>query len=625
MTVILNVTTKLATSKFYARRESVTFARRSQTGSELNKLDLLKLYRPAIIITFLLSLLLWGGGDMALAQNPIQAEVDRSTLSVDEQLTLRVTVTGETLNIPSPDVSALQDFAVVGSSTSTQVSIINGQMTSQGVYIYRLQPLNTGQLTIPPVTIVIDGQTYQTDPISVEVTSGGQQNLPLPEDFPKAEAPNTLAGQNLFVEAEVDNPTPYLNQQVIYTFRFYQAIDYPLNFRGRLDYRAPSFTDFWSHTVLSQPHYTTTAAGRTYTVTEIRTALFPAGLNTITIEPARLIVPGGLLNPDIVLETEPINIEVQSLPDGAPDNFKGAVGQFELRAFLDKEQGRVNDTLKLIFEIEGAGNINALTEPQLPELPDWRLFESQASTSLDAQEDRVYGARRFERLIVPGKPGDYTIPPISFSYYDPEAKAYRVAQSEPIAVTILPDENAPLDEVVSGSQPVAALGDIRTIKPVPASLNNNLDFSATGRVVYWSCWILPVFIVGAVWIFQTQRQRLMTDTAYARHLRARRLAHKILAEAGHGQVDEYSLVQRALLGYLSDKLNRPTTGLTTAGLVALLEQQQLDVALIDRIKAILSQIEISRFAPIAKDTGQSLVAETKQLINDLEKAFGGKR
>src|SRR5688500_664067 len=75
-----------------------------------------------------------GLAGVALAQSsPITAEVDRTILSTKEQLSLTVTVTGEFLDIPNPDLSQLTDFVVVNSSTSTQVSIINGDLTTQGV------------------------------------------------------------------------------------------------------------------------------------------------------------------------------------------------------------------------------------------------------------------------------------------------------------------------------------------------------------------------------------------------------------------------------------------------------------------------------------------------------------
>lgn len=578
-------------------------------------------------LTLPLLLFFWIVSGAALpvgAQTPVTAETDRSELTLSEQLTLRVTVSADNFNIPSPDLSGLTDFVVVSSSTSTQVSIINGQMTSQGVFSYRLQPLKSGDLLIPPISVVIDGQTYQTETFTIRVNPDGT-NLPpsSSEGFPGLEAPETLAGQNLFVEAEVDNLTPYLGQQIVYTFRFYQAIDYPFNFRGRLDYQSPAFTDFWSQTVLSQPHYTTTAGERTYTVTEVRTALFPAGLNEITIEPARLVVPGGLLSPDVVLETAPVTIKVQSLPGGAPEDFNGAVGQFEIRAALDTTQGQVNDTLALVIEIEGAGNIEALTEPKLPEIQNWRFFDSQPSTTLEPREDQVYGIRRFERLIVPGQPGEYTIPSIRFSYYDPQAETYQTVSTEPIPVTILPDESgAPAEPSLAPEQSLAA--DIHTIKPVPASLART-GFPAVGRVIYWSCWILPLFIVGTVWLLQHQRQRLLTDTAYARRQRARRVAQKALVEARRPEVDSHAAVQRALLRYLSDKLNTPTTGLTTDNLIALLERHHLKAELRGRIRAVLQQVETSRFAPIAAEATASLLTETQKLLDDLEKFFGRRR
>ena len=134
-----------------------------------------------------------------------------------------------------------------------------------------------------------------------------------------------------------------------------------------------------------------------------------------------------------------------------------------------------------------------------------------------------------------------------------------------------------------------------------------------------------MFIVAGVWVWQNRRQRFLKDTAYARSQRARRAALKILASAGQHEEDGYAAAQRALLSYLSDKLNRPTVGLTTNELVILLGEQNLDPALIERVRAALAEIDASRFAPIEETAEQTLVAETQKLINDLEKAFGGKR
>lgn len=574
-----------------------------------------------VITAFLLALTFSGGqARLAVAQDqvPITATVDRTILSTKEQLTLTVTVTGDFLDIPNPDLTQLTDFVVVNSSTSTQVSIINGDLTTQGVFVYTLQPLREGGLVISPVTINLGGQLYQTEPIDIRVVTSGAP-LPTPT-VPPAADPGTLGSQDFFVEADVDNLQPYLGEQVTYTFKLYQAA----GFIGQPDYQPPSFTNFWSQTIVNQPTYNMNAGGRDYLVTEIRTALFPANLGPVTISPAKIVIPNFPYQ-DIVLETEAITVNVQSLPDGAPADFKGAIGQYEIRAGLSKNETVVNEPITLIVEIKGAGNIEALVEPPMPELSNWRIFESQAQSTVEIQGDRVYGTRRFERLIVPGQAGSYTIPPISFAYFDLEASQYRIISSQPIPVVVQPGkgEDLPPPVVAAGpnKQEVAVLAaDIRHIKPAPAALNSE-ETSLLNQPLYWTAWVLPVLLVGGMWMWQNRRQYLLTNTAYARSQNARRTAQKTLAESQRAGADSYAAAHRALLGYLSDKLSRPTAGLTNDSLVSLLKTTRLDSALIERVQETLAQIDIGRFAPGSEAVVGSFLAETNKLINDLEKSL----
>ncbi len=590
----------------------------------------LKLKFTIIVITIFLGLfLLLNPFQVSFAQSPFTAQVDRNTVARNEQVTLTLRVTGDFLNTPNPDLSELQDFVVVSSSTSTQVSIVNGQMSSQKVFIYRLQPLKEGKLVIDPLSIHIGGQFYQTDPIEIEVLPGGTQVSPPDTDIPDTDTPKVLSGQDFFVEADVDNPAPYLGEQIIYIFRIYQAVQFP---PGQPDYQPPPFTDFWNSEILTQPTYNTEASGRRYLVTEIRTALFPANLGSIKIEPSSLVVPGGLFNPDVRLETNPVTVEVRPLPTDPPDDFSGAVGQFEIRASLSETETKINEPVTLLVEIEGTGNIQTLTEPALPELPDWRLFESRASTVINNHEDLLSGIRSFERLIVPGQSGEQIFPPISFSYYNPQVETYQTINTDPIPLTVLPDDSVPVPLNIDGagaddkpSIDRVAL-DIRHIKPVPTLLTISFDTSLFGWIAYWSCWLFPALLVGAVYVWQGRQRRLREDTAYARDQRARRVALKILTDARQaGDKNSADAVGRALLGYLSDKLNTPTAGLTTADLVKLLGEARLQENLIYRIETLLHQIDIGRYAPITDESTQSMLDDTLQLINDLEKSIGKRR
>ncbi len=572
--------------------------------------------RLAFLVTLLLSAFLTSQVAPVAAQSPITAEVDRTTIAANEQVVLTVSVSGDLLAIPTPNWTGLTDFRIVGSSTSTQISIINGQLKSQGIFVFRLQPLREGNLVIPPLSIELSGQIYQSQPIEIQVLAG---LAPIPPAGDEAPAPDSLGGQ-IFVEAEVDNDRPYLGQQIIYTFRFYLAT----RMLRQPDYQRPSFTNFWGQNILSQPRYNTTRDGREFVVSEIRTALFPASIGQTIIDPAKLVISGGLFEPDTILETEPISVEVQPLPAGAPADFKGAVGQFEIRAWLSEATGQVNEPLTLMVEIEGRGNIEILSEPAFPELPNWRVFDSQSSTRISIDNDQVGGLRHFERLIVPGQPGDYTIPSISFSYFDPQAGEFRTVKTEPIPVTVRPGENAGTAITIVGAdkEPVTIIsGDIRHIKPVPTTLRST-EASMLTEPLYWGCWLAPLPVVAGVWLWQRRRRRLAEDIVYARRQMARRTAHRLLAQAEQAGSDSYALIQRALLGYLSDKLNRPTVGLTTASLINLLQEARLEPDLIERVKAVLAQADVGRFAPIEKAAAQALVAETRRLIDNLEKAFG---
>jgi hypothetical protein len=123
-------------------------------------------------------------------------------------------------------------------------------------------------------------------------------------------------------------------------------------------------------------------------------------------------------------------------------------------------------------------------------------------------------------------------------------------------------------------------------------------------------------------VWQRRRLRFATDKVYARRQTARRTARKTLVQSEQGGSQSYALIQRALLGYLSDKLNHPTVGLTAASLTTLLQEARLEPDLIERVQAILHQTDIGRFAPIEESATRSLIADTRRLIDDLEKALG---
>jgi hypothetical protein len=584
---------------------------------------------PIILAIFILPIVGIGAAQ-AQGQGLIYAEVDRTALSTDETLLLTVTVnSGSILNAVTPNLPDLQGFQVVGTSTSSQISIVNADITSQVVHLYRLQPVETGDLVIGPISVTLGGQTHSTQPITVHVTqgTGAPAPAPAPSNNQPVEPAAELNGQDLFVEAVVDNPTPYVGQQVTYTFRFYLAV----NLWDQPGYEPPSFTGFWNERQPGQQEYQVQAAGRIYRVTELHTILFPSVVGPVTIDPARLSIPGGFFRSGQTLQTKPVELNVQPLPPDAPTGFGGAVGQFTLAASVDTAQGTVNEPLTWRITLSGQGNVNAAPDPVWPEIAGWRSFESQATVNTEVQNGQMVGSRAYERLLVPAAEGQYTLPPLEYVYFDPVAGQYQTIHTEPIAVSIAPgDPGAPATQPQARSSlpggPKEAVEqfatDIRHLKPVPASLGSG-DRPVTASGLYWAAWAFPVFGAAGYFVWQRRQRYWENNLGLARSFQARKKARKALAQARRQKGDAYSAAGQILTAYLSDKLDRPVAGLTHQALASLLAERGAEPDLVERVDVLLVTSELGRFAPGTDDPGYacSLLGEVDILIGALEKVL----
>ncbi|NJO00026.1 MAG: protein BatD, partial [Anaerolineales bacterium] len=435
-----------------------------------------KLY-PLFMLLLSLSLSLSLSSPAHSQESPITASVNHTRFSTDELVILTVSVSDDSALQPRPILPQLDGLVVVDMDLATDVSVVNGQIHTQVHYTYRLQPRRTGTLTIPPVTVKIDDKVYRAAPLSVEITQGAPPapaagNAVRPANIAP---PAALKGQDFFIEARVDPPSPYLGQQVIYTFRFYQAI----KVYRQPQYDGPLFIGFETMG-LPVREYNLDAAGRTYLISEIRTALFAKSAGRITITPSRLMFPGNIYEEPVELYTEAVTVEVKPLPDNAPPGFNGAVGQFTLESSFSPQVAVVNQPSTFLLAVTGVGNIPLLPEPAWPDLTGWRMYDSLSSLTTETGEDGLMtGTRVFERLVVADKPGDFTLQPATFVYFDPLAAEYRTISSQPLTVKVIPvptpDPNI-TPTPTPASTPVAAL-TATTPMPVNPAVNPGLIVS----------------------------------------------------------------------------------------------------------------------------------------------------
>lgn len=569
---------------------------------------------------------------------PITATTNHTQYSTDDMVILSVTV----INDDSPQqlkpiLPPFDGLYVIDFDIATSVREVGGKIQTEVIYTYQLQPRRTGAITIPPIAVEVNGQIYETAPLALTVSQG---NAPVPSAghaIPSINIvpPAELKEHDFYVESVVDTETPYVGQQLIYTFRFYQA----LNLYQKPQYEMPIFNGL--DTIgLPVQEYNLDFGDRTYLVTEIRMALFPTIDGHITIGPARLTLPGNFFEDPVELVTNPINLQVKSLPDGAPPGFRGAVGQFQIEAGFSPQVAVANQPSTYQVMITGIGNIKMLPQPIWPNLNGWRIFDSQSVVNADTASESLAGTRTFELVMASDRLGDFNIPPTKFVYFDPVAGQYQTISTKSMPVRIIPAPTPNPDEAtaiaiqalptrtpaLSGSIWDSSPGaDGSSVNPgLPDSLELSLPLALSlAGILFWAvCAAIPVAAIvgaGAVWVWQKQH----SPTDYQVKEKTRELKqpskkmHPALAAAVAETDDNYKAVAQALNGYLSDMLDMQVSGLTQTDLAKQLQEYGLPKNLTDNIKNYLAESEMGRFGP-KNDDGWDLLARTDDVLLELD-------
>jgi hypothetical protein len=342
------------------------------------------------------------------AEITVTAGVDRNTVPINQTLTYTITVTGET-NLPNLDIPAIQDFVVVGKSTSTQFQFINGQQSSSRGFIYELQPKKQGQAKIPALTFAIDGKQYQTNPLEITVSkpqdTQGQVRRQL-FGFPEpGEAPVTgkvtLSKQSVYPGEKILVTALLQTDQQIYQGPVFA----PLTGKGCV-----------ITPIDAQPQHV--QAG--YLVRSLVYAID----RKILLEPLLVQYQASPFSPVESKQLTAPSITVRALPN-PPEEYSGAVGQFNWEVMLKSLPiNTVGEAIACTITLHGQGNLDMVNELSLPSTENY-------SWTLDSLKDNSVGLkaeRMYSYSCVPQEPGKIVLPKISFIYFDPGTSRYKVLQ-----------------------------------------------------------------------------------------------------------------------------------------------------------------------------------------------------
>lgn len=421
-----------------------------------------------------------------------------------------------------------------------------------------------------------------------------------------------------FVEAVVDNPMPFVGQQVTYTLRLYHAVELE-----NLLFQAAEFQGFSRAEVDAQEGlaFTRSAAavveGRQYQVSDLDTILFPLRTGDIEIAPSALVLGETVFRDEQRLETNPVLVRVQPLPEGVPEGFNGAVGRFELAATLDRQSVTLGEPVMLRLTITGAGNFDQLIPPELPVPDAWRVYDNPPEQNTGITGGLLVGEKTFEWLIIPSETGSQTLPEITLDFFDPDTLAYRSVSTSPVTLEIFPPDGDVAQSPLALAEPPRET--VMTLKPVaaiaqPVPLNPGFGF--------WSLWLLPpaAAMLSGWWAVQQRRKR--ADHVKIRQSSALRRAqeHLDIAQKMRSN-DACRVISEAVYLYFAEKLNRAAAGLNQVDVQYAMDARQINGTLEQRVMNCLEWADEGRYAPVDSVNIQSLLKRTAEALSVLDTAW----
>ena len=328
-----------------------------------------------------------------------------------------------------------------------------------------------------------------------------------------------------------------------------------------------------------------------------------------------------------------INITVKPLPaEGKPENFSGMVGDYKFTAEFDRTSLKVGEALTLSINIRGDGTPGTITDPKLPDFGDFRSVPPENNISKKIAGNKVITSKEIRVFLYPKKKGSFTIPEISYSWFNPAKKKYETATAGPWTIEVEKGDasaemvfQAPANAAAQGpaavqKQEIESLGsDIRYIHAVGQSHDSALPYK---NIVFWIIFAaaIPFYILANVVI--TRRRKLGSDAALVRKgkadkmLKARFANARAALQKGDAKA-LYAALENGLIDYLSDRTNLEFKGMTRPQMKEELAKLGVKEDTIAAIDSWLEKCAFARFAPVNPSA-----EEQKRMLADVEKLCG---
>ena len=566
-----------------------------------------------------------------IAQVSFQTKVSKNRLGLNERLRVSFEMNQNGDNFTPPSFNG---FNVVGGpNQSVSNSWVNGVRSFSKSYTYFLTPTRKGKIIIAQASIEIDGEVYKTTPVQIEVTQA--VNNP---NSPQARA-NAIADENLHLVAEISKRNPYLNEAITVIYKLYFSSEISVSNVNETE--SPKYSDFWSHLIpiptleIKRGEF----KGQPYNyVTWRKTVLYPQKTGKLVIAPLTLNVSVDVptnrrdffgnrvyqKTPKMITAGKR-TIDVRPLPlAGRPDDFDGAVGDFDLNVKFNKTALKSSESFQATIKVSGRGNLKLFSLPKLSAPSSLEVYEPEHKENVKTNLLGMLGNIEDTYTVVPQYQGNYPIPSVSFSYFDPVKALYVSLRSEEQLIDVFEGPTASSNTAApnilqKNNINATPYFDFIKLETVLLSMDQTNFY---GSANFWLLLLLPFILYVVIVLVKRRSENYTVDPVTQKQRRAARLAKKYLSSAKKVLGDKenfYNALERALHNYLKAKLSIETAEFSKESIVTLLQQKNSSPETIADFISILEKCEAARYSPATAVSMQEDFDFTVQTITLLDR------
>jgi len=440
-----------------------------------------RVYCSTVALLLLTSLFLVPTSSFAIEP---RVNIQPQTGDVESIFVLGVTLPGvESDSVKTPAFEPSDQFAIVGSGTSTSLSITNGKQAKSISFSFNIAPdrnLKPGNYRLPKGIVEINGKPVALkQPVIRIVKSNTDLNQ---------QGKNPVKFHHF-----VDKENPYIGEQVLYSVEIEAEAEVREISMDSID-----FPGFWVESFDKKSHVVRQFDPFGKRMESQRTAIFPLSTGKIEVAGRAMVAqvlvrqnrrprrpsPFGrdsLFNLDtwggfgrsrikrLRYELGPIALKAKPLPPYSGD-YQGytPVGKMKLASVFNYKEAEVGDSLYMTITLSGEGNLSALElpSPSGKDVRDFKFYKNSEKTATREIDGVIWTTKQFEVEFVPKRAGEFRLPQIELVSFDPKSKKYKSHKSAAGSLVVFNDPSNPTDPAQNQRTEQADLEDTKNDKKV---------------------------------------------------------------------------------------------------------------------------------------------------------------